>query len=271
MFNLKLFRCCHDIFISGLANHSVTLLEQVLECCNKNSGRQRFADGATRSYDACHILTCSCDILSAFRDSAVKSLCDKLRNLDGDPVAIELVISFMLAPPSSTPDSRRLLSSLLSQFPLRTLQHGFFPKIFVEAVHPDLLRAREIASKWIRLTISTLHLLWLKRCEIVHCKLDGETAINDAIELQQEVEDMLQEPEYLHVLPSHMLNINPKDMSPTDLRAWLFETFTLCKDFKACEELNTKVKSSFEFTQSPLLEDSIDLRMTLFQIEENLS
>ena len=58
---------------------------------------------------------------------------------------------------------------------------------------------------------------------------------------------MLEEVEYLHILPPHMLSITSKDMDPTDLRAWLFETFTLCKDFKAYQELNAKVKSSFEF------------------------
>ena len=121
------------------------------------------------------------------------------------------------------------------------------------------------------MTLSTLHLLWLKRCEIVHYKLDGETSVNNAMELRQEVEDILQEPEYLHILPSHMLNITLKDMDQTDLRAWLFETYTLCKDFEAYEELNAKVKSSFEFVQSPLQEDSADLRTTLFQIEENWS
>ena len=105
----------------------------------------------------------------------------------------------------------------------------------------------------------------------MHYELDSETSVNDAMELRQEVEDMLQEPEYLHILPSHMLNMTPKDMDPTDLRAWLFETFTLCKDFEAYEELNAKVKSSFEFVQSPLQEVSVDLRTTLFRIEENWS
>ena len=94
-------------------------------------------------------------------------------------------------------------------------------------------------------------------------KLDSETLVNDTMELRQDVEDMLQEPEYLHILPSYMLNITPKDMDPIDLRAWLLETFTLCKDFEAYKELNAKVKSSFEFVQSPLQEDSVDLRITL--------
>ena len=67
------------------------------------------------------------------------------------------------------------------------------------------------------------------------------------MELRQEVEDILQELEYLYILPSHMLNITPKNIDPIDLRAWLFETFTLFKDFEAYEELNTKVKSSFKF------------------------
>jgi len=92
-----------------------------------------------------------------------------------------------------------------------------------------------------------LHLLWLKRYEIVHCTLDGETQVNDVIELRQEVSDILQEPEYLLFLPLHMLSIDPNSMDPPDLRAWLFEIYILCEDYETCENLNNKVRVSYNY------------------------
>ena len=80
---------------------------------------------------------------------------------------------------------------------------------------------------------------------------------------------MLCELEYLHIPPSHMLCINPKNMNPTDLRAWLFITFTLCKDSEAYNELNVKVNSSFECVQSYLHSDGLGLGTIIFQQREN--
>ena len=64
-----------------------------------------------------------------------------------------------------------------------------------------------------------------------------------------------------------MLSADSKKMDATDLRAWIFETHTLCNDFEACNELDINVKSSFEFAQSVLYSEGIDLRMTIFNNE----
>ena len=105
----------------------------------------------------------------------------------------------------------------------------------------------------------------------MHCTIDSETTISDVIDLRQEIKDILQEPEYLHLLSPHMLSIDPNRMNPIDLRAWLFETYTLCNNFEACNDLNTKVKSSFEYVQSALRADGVEVRTSVLCYRENWS
>ena len=95
--------------------------------------------------------------------------------------------------------------------------------------------------------------------------------VNNMIELRQEVSDILKEPEYLLFLPQHMISIDPNSMDPPDLRAWLFETYTLCDDYEACENLNTKIRASHNFVQLTLRDDSIELRALIFTQRERWS
>ena len=60
-------------------------------------------------------------------------------------------------------------------------------------------------------------------------------------------------------------------MNHVDLRAWLFETYTSCNDFEACNDLNAKVKSSFEYVQSALGADGVEVRTSVLRHRENWS
>ena len=84
------------------------------------------------------------------------------------------------------------------------------------------------------------------------------------IELRQEVSDILQEPEYLLFLPPHILSIDLNSMNPPDLCAWLFEIYTLCKDYEACENLNNKVRAFYNYVQSTLRDESMELCASVF-------
>ena len=144
----------------------------------------------------------------------------------------------------------------------------FFPIELSFNIHIDRLSAQILISKIIKLVLTTLHLLWIKRCEIVHCTLDGETNINDVLDLRAEVNEILNDPDYNPFLPSSMLEINPEKMDASELRAWLFETYTICKDKEAYTALNEKVQSSYNFSQSILRDDTFQLRHSTFRQRE---
>ena len=61
-----------------------------------------------------------------------------------------------------------------------------------------------------------------------------------------------------------MLSIDPNEIDPSDLRAWLFETYTLCRDYEAYDNLNNWIKETHNYTQSSLQNKSIELRASIF-------
>ena len=128
----------------------------------------------------------------------------------------------------------------------------FFPSAISAKIHPDCFSAQILLSKIIRIALGTLRLLWIEWCEIVHCSFDGETNVNDVLNLRVEVSEILNDTDYFLLLPSVMVNINPAAMDASELRTWLLETYSICNDKDAYAALNDKVKTSYTFTQSPL-------------------
>jgi hypothetical protein len=92
--------------------------------------------------------------------------------------------------------------------------------------------------------------------------------INDVLELWAEVYKILNEADYILFLPLSMININPIEMDTTELRAWLFETYTICNDKEAYAALNNKIKESYKFTQLALRNKTLDIRESTFRQRE---
>lgn len=95
--------------------------------------------------------------------------------------------------------------------------------------------------------------------------------MTEALELRYEVEEILKKPVYFTVLPTNMLTINPSMIEPPDLRAWLFEVYTFCEDYEACEDLNGKVRASFNYIHSMLQDESLELCKAIFKQRERWS
>ena len=77
--------------------------------------------------------------------------------------------------------------------------------------------------------------------------------------------EILNDNDYVLLLPSVMVNMNPVAMDGSELRPWLFETYTICNDKDAYDVLNDKVKFSYTFTQSPLRDETLHLTESTFR------
>ena len=89
--------------------------------------------------------------------------------------------------------------------------------------------------------------------------------MNDLVELQAEVSEILQEPDYLLYLPPSLIKIHPHEMDVTELRAWLFVTYTIFNDMEVYSFLNDRIKASHKYSQSALQLKSIELREKIFK------
>ena len=58
-------------------------------------------------------------------------------------------------------------------------------------------------------------------------------------------------------------------MDETELRAWLFETYTIYNDMEAYSSLNDRIKASHKYSQSVLQLESIELREKNFKQYED--
>ena len=68
--------------------------------------------------------------------------------------------------------------------------------------------------------------------------------MNDLVELRVEVSEILQEPDYLFYLPPSLIKVHSHKIDAIELRAWLFETYTICNDMEAYSSLNDRIKAS---------------------------
>ena len=106
---------------------------------------------------------------------------------------ITMLLGFMFNDSELSPCDLISLHRLLSKLSVKNLWHGLFTTELTCKLHPNLLYSTQITTKIIRLNLSTLHLLWVKRCEIIHCIVDSETSVNELVELRSEVNAMLQD------------------------------------------------------------------------------
>jgi hypothetical protein len=81
--------------------------------------------------------------------------------------------------------------------------------------------------------------------------------VNDLVELQVEVSEILQEPDYLLYLLPSLIKVYLHKIDVMELRAWLFETYTICNDIEAYSSLNDRIKASHKYSQSALQLKSI--------------
>ena len=65
-----------------------------------------------------------------------------------------------------------------------------------------------------------------------------------------------------------MLSIDPNEIDSSNLRAWLFKTYTLCGDYEAYDNLNNRIKETHNYAQSFLQNKSIELRASVFTQRE---
>ena len=87
----------------------------------------------------------------------------------------------------SPPPRLQGLHRKIHEFGLRSLWCGIFPRSLSSAISSDKLQATLLVSIIIKISLSTLHKLWLKRCKMVHATLSSDTQLEEIVTLRNEV------------------------------------------------------------------------------------
>ena len=95
--------------------------------------------------------------------------------------------------------------------------------------------------------------------------MDGETLVNDLVELRSEVNDILQDADYYPFLFPALLSILPSWIEASELRAWLFKVYTVYKDKNVYEAINKWTRNIHNFLQTTMNSESLDLRVSVYR------
>lgn len=75
----------------------------------------------------------------------------------------------------SPPPTLKSFNRKIHVFALRSRWHDIFPRSLSSSISYNNLQATLLVSSIIKLSLSTLHRSWLKRCEMVHAALSRDT------------------------------------------------------------------------------------------------
>ena len=143
----------------------------------------RFCSEESKRY-TCHIIFYPCKRIFSCKDILMESFLHSLLRINrNDDILLLLsqVITNDYHP--SPPPKRQGLYRKLHEFGLCLLQHGVFPQSLSSTISSDRLQTTLLASRIIKVSFSTLHRLWPKRCEIIQVALSGNTQLKEIINL----------------------------------------------------------------------------------------
>ena len=92
--------------------------------------------------------------------------------------------------------------------------------------------------------------------------------MHDLVDLRSEVNKTLQDADYYPFLSRTLLSISPTSMKVSELRAWLFEVYAICKDKDAYEAINTRTRNMHNFQQTTMNREILDLRVSVYRDRE---
>ena len=169
--------------------------------CNEESER-----------DTCHVLFCPSERIVACKEDLTEWFLQSLFKLKRDDETLLLLSYVMtnyqhLSPPPRLQGLRRNLHKC----GLRSLWYGIFPLSLISAISSDKLQDTLLVSSIIKLSLSTLHRLWLKRCEKVHATLSGDSQREEIASLRNEVREVLHSKVCTPFLPISVIRIKVED------------------------------------------------------------
>ena len=99
--------------------------------------------------------------------------------------------------------------------------------------------------------------------------MEWDMVIENWIELWEEVQEILELEEYAPYLTSQLLLIEPNVLDAAELRAWLFEIYTICKDKDSYKVVNKQTIWYKNHILPTLCEEGIIIKENVFRQKDN--